>query len=121
MTDESNLFVHDGVHPSPDKHCHHNIIFGKMNLSVQHPPPYKRKIWGYSKAQKGAIHSSISSINWAAAFSSLDVDEITELFSKSLIDILSTHILNKIITCNEKDPPWMMSQLKTAIKHKHRV
>ena len=76
---------------------------------------------GLLKADKDAIRSSISSINWAAAFSSLDVDEITELFSKSLIDILSTHIPNKIITCNEKDPPWMTSQLKTAIKRKHRV
>ena len=96
-----------------------------MNLSVPHPPPYKRKVWGYSKAEKDAIRSSISSINWAAAFSSSDLDEITELFSKSLIDILSTHIPNKIITCNEKDPPppplLMTSKLKTAIKRKHRV
>ena len=92
-----------------------------MNLSVPHAPPYKRKVWDYSKADKDAIRLSISSINWAAAFSSLDVDEITELFPKSLIDILSTHIPNKFITCNEKDPPWMTSQLKTAIKCKHRV
>ena len=55
------------------------------------------------------------------AFSSLDVDEITELFPKSLIDILSAHIPNKIIKCDEKDLPWMTSQLKTAIKRKHRV
>ena len=121
ITDQPNLFVDNGVHPSLDKHCHHNIIFGKMNLSVPHAPLYKRKVWDYSKADKDAIRSSISSINWAAAFSSLDVDEITELFSKSLIDILSTHIPNKFITCNEKDPPCMTSQLKTAIKRKHRV
>ena len=105
ITDQPNLFVDNGVHPSLDKHCHHNITFGKMNLSVPHAPPYKRKAWDYSKADKNAIRSSISSINWAAAFSSLDVDEITELFSKSLIDILSTHISNKFITCNEKYPP----------------
>ena len=104
FTDQPNLFVDNGVHPSSDKHCQHNIIFGKMNLSVLHPPPYKRKVWDYSKAEKDAIRSSISSINWAAAVSSLDADEITELFSESLIDILSTPIPNKIITCNEKYP-----------------
>ena len=75
-----------------------------MNLSVPHPAPYKRKAWDYSETEKDAIRSSVSSINWAAAFSSLNVYEITELFSKSLIDILSTHIPNKIITCDEKDP-----------------
>ena len=88
---------------------------------MPHLPPYKRKVWDCSKAEKDAIRSCISSINWAAAFSSSDVDEITELFSKSLIYILSIHIPNKIIACNEKDPLWMTSLLKTAIKRKHRV
>ena len=75
-----------------------------MNLSVPHPPPYKRKVWDYSKAEKDAIRSSISSINWAAAFSSLDIDEITELFSKSLIDILATHIPTKSSHVMKKIP-----------------
>ena len=55
ITDQPNLFVDNGVHPSSDKHCHHNIIFGKMNLSVPHAPPYKRKVWDYLKADKDAI------------------------------------------------------------------
>ena len=46
---------------------------------------------------------SILNIDWAAAFSSSDVDEMIKLFSKSSIDILSTHIPSKIIACNEKD------------------
>ena len=45
-------------------------MFGKMNLSVHIQPPYKRKVWDYSKAEKDAMRSLISSINWAAALSS---------------------------------------------------
>ena len=50
ITDQPKLFVDNGVHPSLDKHCHHNIIFGKMNLSVPHAPPYKRK-YGITQKQ----------------------------------------------------------------------
>ena len=28
------------------------MIFGKMNLSVSHPPPYKRKVGDYLKQKK---------------------------------------------------------------------
>ena len=105
ITDQQNLCVDHGVHPSSDKQRHHNIILGKMNLSVPLSPPYKRKVWDYSKAEIDATRSSILNINWAATFRLLDVDEMTELFSKSLINILSTHIPDKIITCYEKVPP----------------
>ena len=44
ITDRPNLFIDNGVHPSLDKRCHHNIIFGEMHLSVPHAPPYKRKV-----------------------------------------------------------------------------
>ena len=25
--------------------CHHNLIYGKINLNVPLPPPYMRKVW----------------------------------------------------------------------------
>ena len=49
ITDQPNLFVNFGVHSSLDDHCQHQIIYGKLNISV---PPYKRKGWYYAKAQK---------------------------------------------------------------------
>ena len=50
ITDQPNLFVNSGVHPSLDEHCQHQIIYGKLNISVSYPPPFKRKFWDYSKA-----------------------------------------------------------------------
>ena len=58
ITDQPNLFVDFGVHPSLDNHCQHQIIHGKLNISVPTPPPYKRKIWYYAKAQKDKIKSA---------------------------------------------------------------
>ena len=52
ITDQPNLFVDFGEHPSLDNHCEHHIIDGKINISVPPPPPLKRKIWYYARAKK---------------------------------------------------------------------
>ena len=46
---------------------------------------------------------------------------MTEIFSKKFLDIMSRNISNKILTCNDKDAPWMTSEVKTAIKRNARV
>ena len=46
---------------------------------------------------------------------------MAEKFTSQVHSILSAHIPNKIVECNDKDPPWMTNKLKTAIKRKHRV
>ena len=46
---------------------------------------------------------------------------MTELFTGTIFAILSANIPNKVIKCNDKDPPWTTPELKTAIKRKHRV
>ena len=34
---------------------------------------------------------------------------------------MNKHISNKIITCNDKDTPWITPKMKTAIKRNSRV
>ena len=40
----SNVVVASGLHPSPHRNCHHQILFKKFNLQIYHPPAYPRKI-----------------------------------------------------------------------------
>ena len=63
ITDQLNLFVDFGVHSSLDDHCQHQIIHGKLNISVPIPPPYKRKVWYYAKAQKDKVKSAIANVD----------------------------------------------------------
>jgi len=121
ITDQPNIFVESGVHPSLDDHCQHQIVYGKVNISIHHPPPYKRTIWNYSKANTSLIRELISDIDWQSRFAGLGVNEMTELFTDTIFAILSANIPNKVIKCNDKDPPWITPELKTAIKRKHRV
>ena len=121
ITDQANLFVDFGVHPCLDNHCQHQIVHGKLNISVLTPPLYKRKIWYYANAQKDKIKSALENIDWPTIFAGVDVDDMTQLFTCKCINILSQYIPNKIIMCDDGDPPWITAALKSTIKRKHRV
>ncbi len=58
-TDQPNLVVESGVHPSQHAHCHHQIVYGKLTVSNITQPSYTRKIWYYDRADFVAIMKSI--------------------------------------------------------------
>ena len=41
---QSNLVMESDVHSSVYPNCHHQIVFGKINLKIYYPPPYEREI-----------------------------------------------------------------------------
>ena len=65
ITDQPNLLIDFGVHPSLYPKSHHQIVFGTINLSVPRPPSYKRTVRKYDKAEIGMINSELRSINWS--------------------------------------------------------
>ena len=71
ITDKPNLFVESGVHSSLDNRCQHQIIYGKLNISVPCPPPYKRSLWDNSKADSQSIRNTINELDWHSHFSGL--------------------------------------------------
>ena len=42
--------------------------------------------------------------------------EMTLVFTDVFLDIMPKHISFQIITCNDKDAPWITPQVKTAIQ-----
>ena len=45
--------------------------------------------------------------------------EQVELFNKTLLNFFHNFIPNKIILCDDKDPPWMNDEVKNLIKRKN--
>ena len=121
ITNQPNLFVDYGIHSSLDNFCHHQIIHSKVNVSVPSPPPYRKQVWDYSKADEEEIWNTLLNIDWSFKFLDLTVDEMTSVFTASVMDIMLRYIPNKMIKCHDKDPPWITPEIKTAIKRKHRV
>ena len=65
VTDQPNLILDSGTRPSLDPKCHHQIVYGKINLKIPPPPPTERKIWHYDKANTNAIRNSMNNFPWA--------------------------------------------------------
>ena len=62
---------------------------------------------------------SIEIFDWPSFFSGKNVHEQVELFNKTLLNIFHNFIPNKIILCDDKDPPWMNGEIKNLIKRKN--
>ena len=121
ITDQPNMFVEAGVHPSLDEYCQHQIVYGKVNVRLPPPPPYHRKIWDYPMANDRAIIDAITSIDWQSKCTGIGPEEMTSVFTNKLSSIFTTFIPNRIAKFNDKDPPWVTNAVKTAIKRKKRV
>ena len=64
FTDQPNLIIESGVHPSLHDKCHHQIVYGKLSVSNIALPPYTSKIWYYDKADVIGIMRNIEMFRW---------------------------------------------------------
>ena len=68
FTDQPNLVVYSGAHPSLHNNCHHQITFRKLNLKIEYPPPYECLVWYYIKANTNFTRKSLKQVNWNFLF-----------------------------------------------------
>ena len=118
FSNQPNLIMDSGVHATLHSKCHHQIIYAKLDLKIEYPPPYTCKIWNYSRSETDLINRSIESFNWSKLFSGKNVHEQVELFNKTLLNIFYNLIPNKIIVYDGRDPPWIDYEIKKMIKRK---
>ena len=116
-----NVICNFGVDVSIFDKCHHNIIFGKINIRVPLPPIYVREVWDYKKADVEHIKKAITNFDWNNAFKSLSVDQKVELLNETLLNIFRNYILNKKIKCDCRQPPWMTDTIKKSLKLRSKL
>ena len=110
------------MHPTLHPKCHHQIIYSKLNLKIECPPPCTpctRKICDYSRSETDLSKRSIESFDWSKLFLSKNAHEQVGLFNKTLLNIFHDFIPNKIIVCDDRDLPWMNDEIKKMIKRKN--
>ena len=82
-----NITSNHGVDVAIFEKCHHNILYGRINIWVRLPPVYFREVWGYSKAKIENINKTISNSNWTRAFENISMDKKAELPNETLLNI----------------------------------
>ena len=119
FTSQHNFLSETGVHASLFPRCHHQIIFAKVNLKVFYPPPYERLVWDYSKAELSNNRESLPHINWQNALK--DLNSQVEYLTSCILNVFSNFVSNKIITCRDKDPPWITEEVKKICHKKAKI
>ena len=51
FTNETNLIVDSGVHPSMHQNCHYQVAHCELNLNTELPPPCNCRALGCNKAE----------------------------------------------------------------------
>ena len=121
ITDQVDMLVDSGFLPSPRDKSHHEIIYGKLNLDAPLPPPYNRRVWDYNEANHSLIKETLLNTNWEAISEKSTPDEAVKDFTDIVLLTTSQFIPNKIITINERDPPWLTKSIKNKIKSNHFI
>ena len=122
FTDQPNLFLETGVHPSLHENCHHQIVYGKLSVRTLSPPPYRRRIWFYDRAEATAIKKSIGMFPWRDTLSDIVCPNLqVKTLNEILLNIFSNFIPNKTITVRPRQAPWITQPIKNYIRKKNRA
>ena len=68
-----------------------------------------------------AITTAMNQIDWKFISYYKNVHQQINIFNKTIINIFSNFFPNKLVTFDDKDPPWMTEKLKKQIKWKQKV
>ena len=108
---ETLYIVENDVFLSLYVKCHYQIFFSKLNLNVVYLPSYQHLIWDYKKAIVYFIRKSLNSVGW-----NLLIKMLIKYPKYLMINIISNYISNKLITIDDKDPPWMNLEVNNKLK-----
>ena len=103
-----------GVHPSLHSNCHPQITYCKLNLITNYPPPYDRQVWDNKKADTTLIKKALSQVKWYL-FDKKDVIYQVKILNDTITNVFSNFVPNKILTIDDRDPPWVNELIKSKI------
>ena len=121
FSSQPNLVMSSGIHSSLHQNCHHQITFTKFSLKVHYPLPYEREVWHFKKENMGHIKRAINGFPWERSFANLNINDKLYLFNKPIKNILLNFIPHETITFDDRDPPWINSQVKHLINEKNAM
>ena len=90
-------------------------------MQVEYPPPYQRYVWNYAKANKDTILSALQNVDWHRLFANKTVHQQVNLLNDIILNVFINFVPNKVITCDDRDPPWINDNVKNKIIWKNSM
>ena len=115
---QPNLVVHNEVLGSIYHKSHHQINYVKLNFQVFRPPPYKRLVFHYDRANAGMLQRACRMYDWVGELTYLadNPEGQVELFDEVISNISKNFIPHEEKTFYAGDPPWLTKNCKTFYK-----
>ena len=60
-------------------------------------------------------------VNWDRLLDNKNVDSPVLLLNVTILNIFSSFVPNRYVTCDDKDPVWMNENIKSKIKPKNKL
>ena len=121
FTSQPNMVIESAIRSSLHSSCHHQIVFATFNSKICYPPPYSREVWHFKEAKTDLIRRALNDFNWERASSNKNINEKVCIFNKFVLNVLSNFITHETILCDDKDPSWFNSRIKSLLHAKNKV
>ena len=88
---------------------------------IIYPSSCEHLVWQYKRANKSAINAALNKVNLEFLFSNESVNQKVIIFSRTVMNVFSNFVLKKFVTFNDRDPPWMTSNIKDKINYHKNI
>ena len=78
-------------------------------------------MWNYKKANTESIRQSFQSVNRKTLVSNKTFNKRVSILNETKINNLSNLVPNKLVTFDDRDPPWMNDCIENKKKWKHQI
>ena len=81
-------------------------------MNIFYSPNFERHIWYYKHANADIIYKATEGFDRYKVFLDKTTYEKSFILKKTILDIMSTFIPSKIVTTDDRDPPWINNKSK---------
>ena len=67
------------------------------------------------------IRRALNDFQWEKSFQNMNINDMVHLFNRTIKNILHNFIPHEVITCDDRDPPWINSSIKRLIQDKNEA
>ena len=78
-------------------------------------------LWHFQKANVDHIRKAINGFQWEKSFQNINVNDMVDLFNRTIKNMLHNFIPHEIITCDDRGPPWIDSSISRLIQDKDKA
>ena len=78
-------------------------------------------MWNYKKANTEIIRQSFQSVNRKTLVNNKTFNKRVSILNETKINNFSNFVPNKLVTFDDRDPPWMNDCIKNKKNPKHQI